>query len=173
MRQILWKKKMRGNLRLIVQWSFTSWFSDWMMSHLQELCRLKSEANRRAFSLCGWCMYCMLKEEAAVRGAEKARIAAHVPRLKDGGLLCVWVCNFLKCLLFMLCVFVSVCLFVFMLIWDSSRSSCLCVCPEGSPSFRLHRGEAMCKDAAHPVPTTRRATGKSKHWLPLSVRSAL
>lgn len=41
------KKKTRGNLRLIVQWSFTSWFSDWMMSHLQELCRLKSEANRR------------------------------------------------------------------------------------------------------------------------------
>ena len=34
-------------------------------------------------------MHCMLREEAAVRGAEKARRATHVPRLKEEGLLCV------------------------------------------------------------------------------------
>lgn len=56
------------------------------------------------------------------------------------------------------CEYVCVCLSVFMLIRDPSRSSCLCVCPEGSPSFRLHWGEAMCKDAAHPIPTTRHTT---------------
>lgn len=52
-----------------------------------------------------------------------------------------------------LVVYLSVCVFV--LIWDPSRASCLCVCPEGSPSFRLHWGEAMCKDAVHPIRTTR------------------
>lgn len=69
--------------------------------------------------------------------------------------------HFLKCLLFTcvrLCSYSSK---------TSSRYSCLCVCPEGSPSFLLHWEGAMYIDAAHPYSRNKALNTESKHSLPL------